>query len=330
MPNSIVAKSLTVTMTNDTRDNKIKVYNTETHSLLQSMRTGGKGGVAGNAFGIKQFKNKLLAVVNYGSGTVSVFKRKGDKLFFYKKVSTSSSPVSIDFGFNHMYVAGVTTVDSFSLECFERDGTVQLVLEQGGGPGVGSTSQVGVVKKELLVTLKNDPNPGTVDVITLRDDGSVSGKVTPVLAPPGTRAPFGFNVFKDGTALITLAHTNNLGLFRDNDFVDSIKLDQNAPCWATALGKYAFIINAGSQTISRVVSTGENIFIDAEVAASISSGNPADADQKGGNLVVVDHDTTTSHLNFFRVNEFGQLFSQGELPVDVNVPNANGVAIMSR
>lgn len=321
--------SLTVTMTNDPLDNKIQVYNTKTHLLIQTLRTYGKGGVKGNAFGIKQFNNKYLAVVNYGSRSVSVFIREGDRLKFKKTVMTSSSPVSIDFGYNHMYVAGSTTVDSFLFGNLKKDGSVKLALAEGGEPPLGSTGQISVVtkKNELLVTLKNDPSPGTVDVISLHGDGSLSN-VTPIAAPSNTMAPFGFCVFEDGTALITLAHTNNLGLFRNNTFVNVINLGQNAPCWATKMDKYAFIINAGSRTISRIVSTGQNIFFDNLIAASITSGNPSDTDQNNGKLVVLAHNNNKSQLNFFRLNEFGDIIPDGN-PVDINAfPNANGVSIM--
>src|SRR5581483_6434519 len=103
---------------------------------------------------------------------------------------------------------------------------------------------------------------------------------------------------------------------------------QNAPCWTARLGKYVFSVNTASKTVSRVVTTGQNIFVDATMAALIGSGNPTDVDQAGGHLAVLDHSNTTSHLNFFVVNVFGELVAHGT-PVDLGVPNANGVAILS-
>ena len=76
--------------------------------------------------------------------------------------------------------------------------------------------------KQLLVTLKTDPDPGTVDVVSL-DDGRVTGAIpTAVSAPQGTLAPFGFAVYRDGTAVITLAHSNQDGLFRDGAFTSVV------------------------------------------------------------------------------------------------------------
>ena len=151
-------------------------------------------------------------------------------LRFDKTVSTTSAPVSVDFGNDHLYVAGATTVDSFALHqnsVVWLDGTTELALAGGGLPPGGSTAQVGVLdEKQLLVTLKTDPEPGTVDVIAL-DRGRITGSVaTAVSAPDGTLAPFGFATSADGTALITLAHSNQDGLFRDGAFRPSSRRDR--------------------------------------------------------------------------------------------------------
>src|SRR5262245_17806722 len=103
---------LAVTMTNDPDANQIHVYNAQTGELLQTLPTQGKGGVGGNARGVRQFEGELFAAVNNGSGTVAIFKRDGNGLKFQEIVATTSAPVSIDFGNDHMYVAGETTVDS--------------------------------------------------------------------------------------------------------------------------------------------------------------------------------------------------------------------------
>src|SRR2546421_1247304 len=214
--------TLAVVMTNDPQANQIKVYDTRTQALLQTLSTQGAGGVGGNARGVKQLNGGLVAVVNYGSNSVALFKRHGDRLIFDRTVTTTSAPVSIDFGNDHMYVAGSTTIDSFEVQndnVVWRDGSAALELVGGATPPVGSTAQVGVLDKQsLLVTLKTDPLPGTVDIVALRN-GAVTGAVPDaVSAPAGTLTPFGFSVYPDGTALITLAHSNQNGLFRDGAF----------------------------------------------------------------------------------------------------------------
>src|SRR5262245_25475539 len=324
-------RTLVVTMTNDASSNEIKVYDANTQVLLQTLPTHGQGGAGGNARGVKQLDGELVAAVNNGSNTVALFRRDGDTLRFDRVVSTTSAPVSVDFGNDHMYVAGATTIDSFVLHgktVQSLDGTSVLELAGGGTPPGGSTAQVGVIDdKQLLVTLKADPDPGTVDIVAL-SNGRVSGDLPiAVSAPDGSLAPFGFAVFHDGTALITLAHSNQDGLFRDGSFKTVVDAGQNASCWMTRSGKYVFVANTGSGTISRLVGTGNNILLDAQVAAPIPTGAPADIDADRGVLGVIDHGAGQSHLSLFTYNQFGELTVAGT-PINVGVANANGVAIV--
>ena len=321
--------TLVVTMTNDPAGNSINVYDASSLALLQTLSTNGAGGASGNARGIRQSNGKLLAVVNYGSNSVAIFKRDGDTLKLDRMVTTTSAPASVDFGSGHMYVAGATTADSFVVHgnsVGSRDGTANLRLAGGGAPPGGSTAQVGAVDDDtLLVTLKTDPTPGTVDVVPLYK-GIITG--TPpgaVAAPSNTLTPFGFAVYPDGTAVITLAHSNNDGLFRDGAFVSTIAAGQTAPCWITRFDKYLFTANTGSHTISRLIGTGNNIFVDSAVAAPIPTGGaPSDIDAAGDALAVIDH-AIESHISVFDVNEFGELSAVRSATVG---PSANGVALM--
>jgi hypothetical protein len=326
--------TLAVTMTNDSTANAIQVYDASTHALVQTLSTQGKGGVGGNARGVRQYNDELFAAVNNGSNSVAVFRRQNNGLTFEKLVTTSSAPVSIDFGNGHMYVAGATTVDSFEIhgnQVGRFDGTTWLQLAGGGVPPNGSTAQIGVVDSgRLLVTLKTDPDPGTVDIIPLDEDGAVSGpNSTAVSAPAGTLTPFGFSVYPDGTAVITLAHSSQDGLFRNGTFTAVIAAGQAAPCWMTRAGKYVFTANTGSKTVSRLIGTGNNVFVDSAVAATIATGGaPSDIDAVEGTLGVIDHGNGQSHLSLFTYNAFGELTTSGAA-ITLGVPNANGVAIMS-
>ena len=84
-------RALVVTMTNDPNANQLRVYDARSHALLQTLSTHGKGGVGGNAHGIKQHDGRLVAVVNNGSNSVALFRRDGDVLKFEKIVSTTSA-----------------------------------------------------------------------------------------------------------------------------------------------------------------------------------------------------------------------------------------------
>jgi hypothetical protein len=322
--------TLVVTMTNDPAGNSINVYDASSLTLLQTLSTNGVGGASGNARGIRQYNGALLAAVNYGSNSVAIFKRSGDTLKLDQVVTTTSAPVSVDFASGHMYVAGATTVDSFVVHgnsVGSRDGTASLRLAAGGAPSAGSTAQVGAVDEDtLLVTLKTDPTPGTVDVVPLYK-GIVTG--TPpaaVSAPSNTLTPFGFAVYPDGTAVITLAHSSNDGLFRDGTFVSTIAAGQGAPCWMARFDKYLFTANTGSHTISRLIGTGNNIFVDNAVAATIPTGGaPSDIDAAADALAVIDGASGVSHISVFDANEFGELSGARSATVG---PSANGVALM--
>jgi hypothetical protein len=211
------------------------------------------------------------------------------------------------------------------------DGSAALQLAGGGTPSDGSTAQVGVRdRRSILVTLKTDPDPGTVDVIWLDDDGAVRNVApTAVSAPAGTLTPFGFSVFPDGTALITLAHSAQDGLFRETAFTAVIAAGQAAPCWTTRVGKYVFTANTGSKTISRLISTGNHIFVDDPIAATIATGgSPLDIDAADGVLAVLDHGAGQSHLSLFRSNAFGELTVAGSA-INIGNASANGVAILA-
>jgi hypothetical protein len=321
------ASTLAVVMTNDPTSNQILVFDTGTKALLQRLSTRGMGGASGNARGVKQLDGNLVAVVNYGSNSVSLFKRNGNAFRLDQIVATSSAPVSIDFGNHHMYVAGATTVDSFEMQGGDvwRDGSAPLQLVGGVIPPAGSTAQVGVLDKNtLLVTLKTDPNPGSVDVVTLRNGAVTSATPQVVSGPAGSLTPFGFSVYPDGTAIITLAHTSQDGLFRNGTFTDVVSsgAGATAPCWTTRVGKYVFTANTGSGTISRLVGTGNNIFIDSGVAATLAAG-VTDLDADKGVMGVLHGG---SQLYLLSYDKLGTL-AQSAL-VSLGVSTANGVAIL--
>jgi hypothetical protein len=161
-------------------------------------------------------------------------------------------------------------------------------------------------------------------------DGVVTGAApVAVSAPAGSLTPFGFSVYRDGTAVITLAHSSQAGLFRDGAFTSVIDATQAADCWMTRAGKYVFTANTGSKTISRLIGTGNNVFVDASVAATIATGGaPADLDTNDGVLAVIDHGAGQSHLSLFTYTRFGELTAIGT-PINVGVANANGVAILA-
>jgi hypothetical protein len=79
-----------------------------------------------------------------------------------------------------------------------------------------------------------------------------------------------------------LAHSNEDGLFVNGAFTAVVNGGQLADCWTTRVGKYVFTANTASKTLSRLIGTGEHVFVDDPVAATITSGgNPTDIDAAG-------------------------------------------------
>jgi hypothetical protein len=117
-------------------------------------------------------------------------------------------------------------------------------------------------------------------------------------------------------------------LFRDGAFTSVVAAGQAASCWMTRVGKYVFVANTGSRTISRLVGTGTNVFIDTPIAAQIPTGAPADIDADSGVVGVIDHGAGESHLSTFTYNRFGELAANGP-NINIGAGNANGVAILA-
>src|SRR5712672_3183409 len=73
--------------------NELLVYDT-TGALVQVVSTQGQGGVGGNAGGIATQK-RTVAVVNFGSQSVSIFGLDDNGFALRQLVSTASPPVSV-------------------------------------------------------------------------------------------------------------------------------------------------------------------------------------------------------------------------------------------
>ena len=194
----------------------------------------------------------------------------------------------------------------------------------------GSTAQVGVInERRLLVTLKTDPDPGTVDIVSLHDGAVTGAAPVAVSAPAGTLTPFGFSVYGDGTAVITLAHSNQDGLFRNGAFTSVTDAGQGAPCWMTKVGKICLHGEHGEQDNQSPDRHREPCLRGQPGRRHHHDRRaPSDIDADEGVLGVIDHAAGQSHLSLFTYNKFGELTASGA-PINLGVANANGVAIMA-
>lgn len=294
-------------------------------TLIQSIATQGAGGVASNAGGIAT-RQDSIAVVNFGSQSVTIFTRQADGFAVHQVVPSSSSPVSVAFGDDHLYVLGTTTVESHRLRQFDvdvdPDGLVTLLRADG------SAAQVGVVGDQLVISEKS----GVIEVVTLRD-GAVSGQAANVEIPAGSDTPFGL-VTRGRNGYVTIAHSDEISLIKSGQLVALAATGsgfpngpgQQAPCWITLSGPYLFTSNSPSHTISRLIATGHDIILDVPVVGQ-TSGAPTDITSDDRQLAVVEDDGNGhAHLTQFSIDDDGDLVKVATTAI---ASPANGVAIVS-
>jgi hypothetical protein len=321
------ADPFVVTASNATA-NQLLVYS-PSGNLLQTLSTKGAGGATGNAGGV-QTSNGLVAVVNFGSQSVSIFQVGNSGLSLTQVVPTVTKPVSVAFGENHLYILGATQVESHAIfgdfVNTNPDGISTLLVADG------SAAQVGVLTNQIIVSEKSN----VIETFDLLADGAVSGNPTLVAGIPSDAGiavngnePFGL-VTSGKDAYVTIAHLNQVALVRRDAIVNSGFTTQNAPCWATLTGPFLFTSNTASKNLSRFVVHGRNVVLDAAVATPQNfAGNVTD-DASGSDLVaaidVSGGSIRTSHLTIFHIDEDGNLTNAGISGV---IPGAvNGVAIV--
>jgi hypothetical protein len=305
-----------VTSTNNPAGNQLLVYNTA-GALVQTASTGGLGGVAGNAGGIAATHDSI-AVVNFHSGSVSIFDVTDAGVQFRQVVPTLSAPVSVAFGKDHLYVLGTTTVESHRLSGADvessADGSSALAV------GDGSAAQVGVLANALLITEKSN----VVETVGL-SGGVVAGPADAVAIPAGSDTPLGLAT-RGANGYVTIAHSDEVGLVKNDRLVALTGSGtQHAPCWLALVGAYLYSSNSPSHSISRYVVSGSAVTLDAPVVAS-TGGAPTDIASSSRTVAVLDGAAQT-HLTQFDVDDAGDLHQRA---ASVVANGANGVAVIER
>ena len=307
---------LVVTASNATT-NQLLVYNSG-GTLIQTVPTGGQGGVSGNAGGIEA-RGNLVAVVNFSSLNVSMFELGSQGFQMKQLVPTISNPVSVAFGAGHLYILGTTEVESHRMDGSNvnptPDGEVALIKADG------SAAQAGVVENQLIITEKSN----MIETVNLFPGGAVRGIATPVRnIPANVNTPLGL-VTRGDNAYVTIAHANEISLVRNGAILTVTSSGtQNAPCWLTLVGPYLFSSNSPSMSVSRYAVYGQRIVQVSAVAASLN-GDPTDIASGEGLVAVIDGSGSLSHLSIFSVDEDGNLTLQTAATIS---GAANGVAVV--
>ena len=236
------AGTLVITSSN-AANNTLLVYDTQ-GTLLQALPTGGNGGVGGNAGGIAASRD-AVAVVNFGSGTVTIFRRGDNDLALDQELTTASDPVSVAFGKDHLYILGTTTIESHRLDAAwvdpDPDGMNELLRADG------SAAQVGVVGDQLLVTEKS----GAVETIGL-SGGVVTGPAVAVEIPAGSDTPLGL-VTRGANGYVTIAHSDQIALVKNGQL---LALTATGSGFPTGPGQQALVARAGRVPAAAAALTG--------------------------------------------------------------------------
>lgn len=310
-------KQLVVTASNTTSNNLL-VYDTSGR-LVATVPTGGTGGVSGNAGGIAS-NGSRVAIVNFGSQTVSIFTHSNSGVHLEQVVPSVSNPVSVAFGHGHLYILGATSVESHQVVdsgvSVGADGITSLLKADG------SAAQVGVLEQELIVTEKSN----SIETVPLRYDGAVTG--TPAVVsdiPSNVNTPLGL-VTQNNEAYVSIAHANEISLVRRDAVVTTTGSGtQMAPCWLTLNGPWLYSANSPSHSVSRYLVYGKEVIQKQAVAASFN-GAPTDIAYNSGLLAAIDSSGEISHLSVFHVDSDGNLTLYSVATVAAPI---NGVALLS-
>jgi hypothetical protein len=319
------AGALVVTASN-AATNQLLVYDTA-DTLLQTVATGGKGGVSGNAGGIA-VSGDVVAVVNFGSKSVSLLERSLSGFQLLELIPTASSPVSVAIGNDHLYILGTTTVESHEWRSLpgyvfvdkSADGVETLLLADG------SAAQVGVVVNQLVITEKTN----VIETFGLTGEGAVTGSPTLVTnIPVNVNTPFGL-VTRGNDAYVTIAHANEMSLVRNGTVLTVTSTSsfsgpqQMSPCWVALDGPFLYASNSPSHTLSTYAVYGPDVVPYLNIAATLN-GAPTDIASKRGLLAVIDGNGPVTHLSTFSVDEDGNLSLLGSASIN---GAANGVGIV--
>jgi hypothetical protein len=247
-------------------------------------------------------------------------------------IKTSSQPVSVAFGHNHLVVLGQTTAESFAVfgntVTKDNDGVVQLAK------GDKSAAQILTFDGGVIYSEKS----GSVAELNLSTNGiaGISGPNRSVQLPnaPNNDTPFGMAA-RGANVYVTIAHSNLEALVVNGQimslaagptpFKDGSGNIIHAPCWNALAGQFLFSSDSPGKQLYRYLVSDSNIFFDKSAAAKLA-GPPTDLTVEDNLLGVIDGgDGATSNVSLFDID------SEGELTLRFAVKIAgpiNGAAII--
>ena len=325
------------TITNEASGNEVAVYERSADGSLTFMAsypTGGLGSGAGlgsQGAVILRENGRRLFVVNAGSNQVSVFAVRRDGLDLLDVVDSGGErPISLTLDGRILYVlnaGGSGNISGFRV----RDNGKLVALEGSTQPlsngGTGDSPQPAQISfsqdGNLLVVTEKATN--SIDVYQVQ--GGIAGP--PVSHPSSGMTPFGFAFAKRHDLIVSEAFGGAPGASAvssynaDNGTFDvispSVGTTQTAACWVVVSdnGKYAYIANAGSGSISsyRIEKDGVISLLEAQAGLTGEGSSPIDMALSNNGKFLYALGAASDTISIFRVREDGSLESLGSVSV---------------
>jgi len=310
--------------------------------LLGTFATGGEGtgiprlGSQGSL--ILSDDNRWLLVTNVGSSEVSVFAVSPGGLNLTDKVpSGGQMPFSLTLRGDLLYVlnAGGRTGGADNITAFTLSGAGKLTALPG------STRPLSAANTDPA-QVEFSPDGGTlvvtekatdkIDTYAVGSDGLASG---PTVDESNGDTPFGFAFTASGYFVVTEAFDKAAGQAAASSYrlagstgIDvisgTVRNGETDVCWTviTRDGKYAYITNFGSGTVSsyRIAGNGTLTLLEAVAGRTAEAQGPRDQDfgRDGRYLYVLDvgfANPATRAIHAFRVKRDGSLKKVGTFPL---------------
>jgi 6-phosphogluconolactonase (cycloisomerase 2 family) len=324
-------------LTDNTAGNAVAAYSRASNGTLApagSYATGGLGGIlpgsvvdhtaSQGALAYDQASGLLIAV-NPGSNTISVFQVNGDRLTRSQVLSSGGDfPVSVTVHGDYAYVLNAQGGGSLSGYRI-AGGRLTPIPGSYRGLNLGTTAtsqftatpgQVAFTPDgtQLLVTTKATDND--VDVFSVGSDGRLSA--SPVVNSLPGDVPFATVFDKAGHVVLAEAGTNAVATFtlsRDGKLTQQAVADtgQTATCWVVQAGRFSYVSNAGSGSLSGY-SVGGSGALTALGNTTTDAGTVDAASAAGGRFVYVQTGAA-GLVDEFAVGSGGALTSIGSVTV---------------
>lgn len=343
---SSVASGVVFVQTDESSGNHVVVFDRAPDGTLArraTYATGGKGAVAAPGTETDHLASqgslaydpghRVLIAVNAGSNTVSTFKVDGDRLELENVVGAGGDfPASIAVHGDLVYVldaGGPGAVQGFRITA----GGLAPLPDSRRALGLGNTNppffldspgQVGFTPDagQLIVTTK--ASGGNIDVFEVALDGRLSA--SPVTNASATPVPFAFTFTPSGRLASGEAGASSLTTYSigsNGTLADpkSLSDGQAALCWIQRVGRFYYVSNTASNTISAftVSDSGQPALVGTTGVVARTPAGPIDlTSPSGASLLYAE--TGGGTLNAFRVDAGGTLAlvqSVGGLPVGI-------------